>query len=59
MTNFQMFHEIVNRNSSYSRKFKTRCENFEIHIYYNSQENINDLKEILEEMNKTFLQIET
>ena len=59
MPDFQMYHEIIDTVSSHSRKYRTTTKNFVVHIYYNSQENINDLKVIIDEMNRTLIEIFT
>ena len=59
MNAFQMHHEIISRTSSYNRTYRTTSENFQIHIYYDEQENVTDLKNILEEINKTLNEIFT
>ena len=57
MSSFRMYHEIVNHTNRFSRKYQTNCDNFEIHIQYQRQEENVDLKDIFNEMNRVLDEI--
>ena len=52
-----MHHEIVNHSNSLCRKYQTNCNNFEIHIYYERQEENFDSRDIFNEINSVLDEI--